>query len=60
MKIRPEGAKLFHEDGRTDERTATTKLTSLFANFATAPAHSAIIQTRILLYSLKKYMTVAF
>jgi len=31
MKIRPEGAKLFHADGQTDERTATTKLTPLFA-----------------------------
>ena len=31
MKIPPVGAELFHEDGRTDGQTDTTKLKSLFA-----------------------------
>jgi hypothetical protein len=33
IKIRPEGAELFHENGRTD----VTKLTVAFRNFAKAP-----------------------
>jgi hypothetical protein len=36
MKIRPVGAELFHEDGRTD----MTKLTVAFRNFANAPKNS--------------------
>ena len=41
MKIRPEGAELFHADGRTDGQTDAqtdmTKLTVAFHNFANAP-----------------------
>ena len=41
MKIRPEGAELFHAEGRTDRRregkTAMTKLTVACGNFAMAP-----------------------
>jgi len=37
MKIRPVGADLFHEEGRTDERTDMTKLIAAFRKFANAP-----------------------
>jgi hypothetical protein len=36
MKIRPVGAELFHEEGRTD----MTKLTPSFRNFAKAPKNA--------------------
>jgi hypothetical protein len=39
MKIRPEGAKLFFEDGRTD----MTKLTVAFRNFAKAPKMTNVV-----------------
>ena len=37
MKIRPEGAELFHADGETDGRTDMTKLIVAYHNFANAP-----------------------
>jgi hypothetical protein len=39
MKIRPMGAELFHEDGRTDGgtgQTGVTKLIVVFRNFVNA------------------------
>jgi hypothetical protein len=37
MNIRPEGAELFHADGRTNVQTDMTKLIVAFRNFANAP-----------------------
>jgi len=37
MKIRPLGAELLHEDGRTDRQIDVTKLTKVFRNFAKVP-----------------------
>jgi len=37
MKIRPDGADLFHADRQTDGRTDTTKLIVAFRNFENAP-----------------------
>ena len=39
IKIRPEGAELFHAEGhgRTDGQTDMTKLIVAFRNFASAP-----------------------
>ena len=37
MKIRLVGAELFHADGRTDGRTAMTKIRVAFRNFPKAP-----------------------
>jgi len=37
MKILPEGAELFHADGRTDRQTDKTKLVVAFRNFANVP-----------------------
>jgi hypothetical protein len=37
MKIRPVGADLFHEDGRTDGQTDMTKRIADFRNSANAP-----------------------
>jgi len=34
MKIRPVGAELFHEDGRTEGRRHVTKLIGAYRNFA--------------------------
>ena len=38
MKIRPEGAKLFHADGRTE----ITKLKVTFRNCANAPKQACV------------------
>jgi hypothetical protein len=43
MKIRPVGAKLFHEDRRTDGRTDMTKLMVTFRNIANVPKNIANI-----------------
>jgi len=40
MKIRPEGAKLFHEEGRTDMK----RLTFPFRNVANAPNKTGILK----------------
>ena len=37
LKIRPEGAELFHADRGTDRRTDMTKLILAFRNFANPP-----------------------
>ena len=37
IKIRPLGAELFHEDGRTDGQTDMTKQIVAFGSFAKAP-----------------------
>ena len=42
MKIRPLGAKLFHEDSRTDRRTDMAKLIIAFHIFSNAPKNSII------------------
>jgi hypothetical protein len=42
MKIRPVGAKLFHEDGRTD----MMKLIVAFRNFANAPKNNDLLHVR--------------
>ena len=47
MKMRPVGARLFHADGqtheRTDRRTDMTKLTVAVRNFANAPKSASFL-----------------
>jgi hypothetical protein len=45
IQIRPVGAELFHEDGRTDRRTDMSKLIVVFQNFANAPKNSMPVIT---------------
>jgi len=42
MKIRPWGAGLFHEEGRTERRTDMTKLVVAFRNFSKAPKYPGV------------------
>jgi len=52
---------LFNADGRTDGRADRHDEANIaFRHFATAPGNSATKLTQILLYSLTKYMAVAF
>ena len=45
MKINPEGAELFYEDGQTDRRAYITKLWVAFYNFAIVPKNSFSLHT---------------
>ena len=40
MKIRPLGAELFHEDGKTEKQIYVMKVIVTFRNFAKAPKNS--------------------
>jgi hypothetical protein len=43
MKVRPLGAELFHEDGRTDGQTDMTKLIVALRNFENAPKNRILL-----------------
>ena len=47
IKIRPVGAELFHEDGRTDRQTDMTKLTVALRNFVSAPNSCIFIDVTV-------------
>jgi len=42
MKICPDGAELFHADGRKHEETGVTKLIVAYHNFSNAPENDKL------------------